>query len=87
MASELFTLIYTPKDTTTNYPILLQRTPYSLKPYTVDAGQKPWGLTDAYVREKFIFALQDVRGRFASEGEFVHVRPHKACEIWAAGHG
>ena len=74
---KLFTLVYTPKDTTTNYPILLQRTPYSLKPYTVDAGRKPSGLPDAYVREKFIFALQDVRGRFASEGEFVHVRPHK----------
>ena len=74
---KLFTVAFTPKDTVTNYPILLQRTPYNLKPYTVDAGDKPDGLPDSYVREKFIFALQDVRGRFASEGEFVDVRPHK----------
>jgi putative CocE/NonD family hydrolase len=31
-----------------------------------------------YAREKFIFVLQDVRGRNGSEGEFVHVRPHQA---------
>ena len=74
---KLFTVAFTPKDTATNYPILLQRTPYNLKPYTIDAGDKPGGLPDSYVREKFIFALQDVRGRFASEGEFVDVRPHK----------
>jgi uncharacterized protein len=74
---KLFTVAFTPKDTATNYPILLQRTPYNLKPYTIDAGDKPGGLPDSYVREKFIFALQDVRGRFASEGEFVDERPHK----------
>jgi uncharacterized protein len=71
----LFTLVYTPKDTTKTYPILLQRTPYNLKPYTVDAAGRPGGLPDSYLHEKFIFALQDVRGQFASEGTFVHVRP------------
>lgn len=71
----LFTVTYTPKDATTNFPILLQRTPYNLKPYSVDAGGKPGGIPDSYLKEKFIFALQDVRGRFASEGTFVDVRP------------
>jgi len=28
-----------------------------------------------YAKEKFIFVLADVRGRYASEGEFVHMRP------------
>ncbi|MFO1501951.1 MAG: CocE/NonD family hydrolase, partial [Verrucomicrobiota bacterium] len=69
-----------PKDASRDYPILLQRTPYNLKPYTIDAGEKPGGLPDSYIKEKFIFALQDVRGRFASEGSFVDVRPHKAVK-------
>ena len=74
---KLFTLVYTPKDTSTNYPILLQRTPYDLKPYTIDFRGKPFSLPDSYVKEKFIFALQDVRGKFASGGVFENVRPHQ----------
>src|SRR5512135_3519479 len=30
---KLFTAVYTPKDTTQNYPIILNRTPYSSAPY------------------------------------------------------
>jgi putative CocE/NonD family hydrolase len=74
---KLFTLVYTPKDRSTNYPILLQRTPYDLKPYTIDFRGKPHGLPDSYLKERFIFAMQDVRGKFASEGVFEDVRPHK----------
>jgi putative CocE/NonD family hydrolase len=74
---KLFTLVYVPKDTSTNYPILLQRTPYNLKPYTIDVGRKPGGLPESYVRERFIIAQQDVRGRFASEGVFVDERPQR----------
>ena len=29
----LFTIIYSPKDTSANHPILLNRTPYSVAPY------------------------------------------------------
>ena len=44
--------------------------------YTVDAaGNRGFG--DGLVREKFIFVRQDVRGRFASEGTFVDIRPHR----------
>jgi len=81
---KLFTVVYSPKDTSTNYPILLQRTPYNLKPYTVDAGGRPGGLPESYVRERFIFARQDVRGRFASEGVFEEVRPHKPVKSSSA---
>ena len=56
---------------------MLYRTPYSLKPYTVDFSGRPGEVTEAMAKDKFIFALQDVRGRFGSEGQFVHVRPHK----------
>ena len=31
--AKLFTSIYTPKDNSKTYPILLQRTPYSTRPY------------------------------------------------------
>src|SRR5436190_1047430 len=74
---KLFTIVFTPKDTSTNYPILLQRTPYNLKPYTIDVGRKPGDFPNSFVKEQFIFAQQDVRGRFASEGTFVDERPQR----------
>lgn len=73
---KLFTAVYAPKDTSTSYPLLLSRTPYNVKPYGVDNYPTPRGPLANYAHEKFIFVLQDVRGRFGSEGEFSHVRPH-----------
>ena len=72
---KLFTAVYTPKDSSTNYPILLVRTPYGIRPYGDDTYPEPSGWIKNYGREKFIFALQDVRGRNGSEGEFLHMRP------------
>ena len=71
----LHTAVFCPKDVSTNYPILLTRTPYSVSPYGVDHYPEPKGLLRLYARERFIFALQDVRGRLQSDGEFVHMRP------------
>jgi putative CocE/NonD family hydrolase len=73
--AKLFTAVYSPKEVSTTYPILLTRTPYSLKPYSEDRYPNPNGPMLYYAAEKFIFALQDVRGRYSSEGQFVHVRP------------
>jgi putative CocE/NonD family hydrolase len=72
---KLFTSIYTPKDDARPYPILLNRTPYSLKPYGEDIDPEPSSVMLHYATNKFIFASQDVRGRYASEGQFVHMRP------------
>jgi len=72
---KLFTAVYAPKDFSTNYPIWLTRTPYGIRPYGVDAFPDPSSSLKLYAREKFIFALQDVRGRNGSEGKFVHMRP------------
>src|SRR5215471_14228288 len=72
---KLFTAIYTPKDDAKPYPILLTRTPYGLKPYGEDIDTEPVGLIFYYATNRFIFASQDVRGRCASEGQFVHMRP------------
>lgn len=71
----LFTVVYMPKDRDKRYPMLLTRTPYSLKPYGEDATTHVHGPLGYYAAEGFIFVQQDVRGRYGSEGKFVHVRP------------
>lgn len=75
---KLFTAVYIPYDTTKQYPILMQRTPYSVGPYGIDQYKGRLGPTEAYEEEGFIFVFQDVRGKFMSEGEFVNMRPHIA---------
>jgi len=74
---KLFTAIYSPKDTSKTYPIMLTRTPYSVAPYGKDAYKESLGSTPLFQKELYIFVYQDVRGRFMSEGEYVNVRPHK----------
>jgi len=76
--ARLFTAIYTPKDTSRTYPILLQRTPYSVYPYGEEAFPVHLGPSSRFQQEGFIFVYQDVRGRMMSEGEFVNMRPQKA---------
>ena len=71
----LFTRVYVPKDDATTYPILLTRTPYTVKPYGVDNYNDPDGTFAALAKDRFIMVSQDVRGRFGSEGTFVHMRP------------
>lgn len=71
----LFTAIYTPKSLETNLPIWMLRTPYGIRPYGSDTMRDAgWALRN-YAREQFIFALQDVRGRNGSEGQYTHMRP------------
>src|SRR6185503_21355200 len=68
---KLHTLIYTPKNQTGNLPIILTRTPYGI----AGAGGS-FGTSYAELAEEgYIFAFQDIRGRFTSEGQFVMLRP------------
>ena len=77
----LFTAAYVPKDATATYPLLLTRTPYSLRPYGAsNYPPAPRGPMKYYAKEPFIFVYQDVRGRNGSEGEFVHVRPQRTSK-------
>lgn len=71
----LFTAIYEPVDKSKKYPILLNRTPYSVAPYGKDNFKTSLGPNPLFAREGYIFVYQDVRGRNMSEGEFVNVRP------------
>ena len=73
---KLYTAIYEPKAKAEKYPILLNRTPYTIRPYGADKFRETLGPSELYAREGYIFAYQDVRGRSNSEGEFVDVRPH-----------
>ena len=75
---KLFTSVYVPKDTAQKYPILLQRTPYSVAPYGIDNYRGSLGPSDLFTKEGFIFVYQDVRGRYLSEGVFIDVPVHKA---------
>jgi putative CocE/NonD family hydrolase len=72
---KLFTSIYAPRDASQRWPILLRRTPYSVKPYGEDKYPESLGPSELFAREKYVFAYQDVRGTYMSEGEFVDMRP------------
>ncbi len=76
---KLFTIVYVPKDLSQPYPILMQRTPYSVGPYGIDNYRPLVGPSELAEKEGFIFAYQDVRGRYLSEGTFIDVPPHKTA--------
>jgi hypothetical protein len=73
----LFTAVYVPKDDSQRWPILLTRTPYSCRPYGVDQYRDQLGPSALFGKAGYIFAYQDVRGRWMSEGEHVNMRPHR----------
>ncbi len=72
----LHTTIYSPKDKSIKYPILMMRTPYSCKPYGENAYKDRIGPNEFMVREGNIFVQQDVRGRWESEGIYDNMRPY-----------
>jgi putative CocE/NonD family hydrolase len=74
---KLFTSVYVPKDTSQQYPIIMERTPYSVGPYGIDNYRPVLGPSELFTKDGFIVVYQDVRGRYLSEGTFVDVPPHK----------
>jgi len=78
--ARLFTTVYLPNDRSRTWPMLMQRTPYSVGPYGADRYKEQMGPSREFAREMYIFVYQDVRGRFMSEGEFVNMRPHRAVK-------
>lgn len=73
---KLFTAIYTPKDKTRTFPILMQRTCYSVAPYGADKYRRSLGPSTYELHDKYIFVYQDVRGRWMSEGKFDNMTPN-----------
>ncbi len=78
---KLYAVAYVPK-ADGPWPVLMERTPYSVAPYgvdnlpVVDAGELgcPAPSYEA-IRAGYIFVGEDVRGRLMSEGQFVDIRP------------
>lgn len=79
---KLFTVIVTPKGAK-NAPILLTRTPYDAASLTSHAASAHLGsimqgydnATDLIVEDGYIRAVQDVRGKHGSEGDYIINRP------------
>ena len=72
---KLFTSIYQPKDQSEKHPILITRTPYSCSPYGKEYRQFWRSFMMKYLREGYVLVIQDIRGRWMSEGKFEVVRP------------
>lgn len=73
---KLFAVIYEPKDKDKKYPIMFDRTPYSVAPYGPKEFKTLLGPSELFAREGYIFVYQDVRGRYMSEGDYEDVRPY-----------
>ena len=77
----LYTAVYEPVSREEPAPVIMCRTPYSLKPYaTADGIRRPYseGIRDEflnYAADKYIIVFQNVRGRYLSEGDYENIRP------------
>ena len=68
---KLHTTIFVPRSHAAALPFIFVRTPYGI-------AAAPQALASSYAElaeEGYIFAFQDIRGRFTSEGQFVMLRP------------
>lgn len=79
----LFTAVYVPKDASRTYPFLMQRTPYSAGVraagelrYGVEWMPESLGPSPQFEQSGYIFVVQDVRGRYMSEGVWQEMTPH-----------
>ncbi|WP_299607036.1 CocE/NonD family hydrolase [uncultured Aquimarina sp.] len=74
--TKLHTTIYSPKDTSKKYPILMQRTPYSSRPYGENEFRSKISPNEFLMKEGNIIVYQDVRGRWMSEGVYDNMRAY-----------
>lgn len=72
----LHTTIYYPRDRSKKYPIMINRTPYSVQPYGPERYPFRVGPSSIMEAEGYIFVHQDVRGRWNSEGDYDNMRPN-----------
>ncbi len=74
---KLFTSVYVPKDQSKKYPLMMDRTPYSVAPYGTDSYRRSLGPSPLFLQDSYIFVYQDVRGRWMSEGIYEEMTPEK----------
>lgn len=79
----LYTAVYTPRTTDAKAPFIVFRTPYGCAPYGPEGFPRDMqaGYLRSYADRGYIIVMQDVRGRYMSEGEFVHIRPAGYGEV------
>src|SRR5579872_5297513 len=68
---KLYTQVFTPNNTTEQFPFLLIRTPYGSG--NLDSARLVAAMPEL-AADGYIFVMQDIRGRFKSEGQFVMLR-------------
>ncbi len=77
---KLHTEIYAPRNSSENLPIIFERTPYGISAPDHGYSNKLYRYIDL-MADGYIFAFQDIRGRFGSEGKFVMLHPlHDASD-------
>jgi len=77
---KLHTIVYAPKVDTSEFPILIRRTPYSCRPYDDNVVPEQIISNPYMQKEGFIIVCQDVRGRWMSEGDYTTMTPNRADE-------
>src|SRR5258708_4009258 len=56
----LFTSVYTPRDTSQRYPMLMIRTQSGVKPYGADQFPNDLGPSPLFGKQAYIFVYQDI---------------------------
>ncbi|HEU4981079.1 MAG TPA: CocE/NonD family hydrolase [Acidobacteriaceae bacterium] len=69
---KLHAIILRPTDTKEPLPFLMQRTPYGVDGSTSDSINEEY---TELARSGYIFVMENIRGRYESEGKFVMMRP------------
>ena len=73
---KLHTEIYAPKNASGPLPFLITRTPYGTND-DANGYSRLFGIYQEMIPEGYIFVMQDIRGRYGSEGQFVMQRPSR----------
>jgi hypothetical protein len=69
---KLNTVVFSPRNALAPLPFLLMRTPYGAPASPIPLASEPY---KELVEEGYIFVIQDIRGRYRSEGQFMMQRP------------
>ncbi len=73
---KLYTLIISPKKNTGAFPVILKRTPYDASDNLNSRASSRMEVTIGrqFLADDYIYVVQDIRGRFKSEGEYFMYR-------------
>jgi uncharacterized protein len=74
---KLYTQVFTPNNSTEKLPFVLIRTPYGTG--QLDSARLIASLPEL-AAEGFMFVMQDIPGRFKSDGQFVMLRPRRQSD-------